>query len=128
MAKRKHKKVRTSGEVYLLQIWIGTIIYLKIGYTKRTARCRLIEVGTELLDQLGYFPKIKIVSKTVVSNPQAVEADLLEKTKEYRPTNLPFTFSGYSEIRCMDLNKLEVLYKECINKDYRVTLPDLISM
>ena len=128
MAKRKHKKVKTSGEVYILQIWVGDVSYFKVGHTKRTTRCRLIEIGTELLGQLGYFPKCKILRNVAVSTPTAVEADLLDRTKEYRPVNLPFTFSGISELRSIELSRLNVLYNECINKDYTIKQPNLISM
>lgn len=122
MAKRKGKKKprRTSGEVYLLQIWVGAIVYTKIGYTSRTARCRLVEIGTELLDQLGYWPKMKIVKNETVVNPTAVESELLATTKQHRPKDLGFSFSGESELRIMPLDELRILYADCIAKDYQI--------
>lgn len=130
MAKRKGKKKprRTSGEVYVLQIWIGTKVYHKVGHTKRTARCRLIEIGTELLGQLGYFPKSQIVTNKTVLHPEQVEADILEQTKQYRPKDLGFTFGGESEIREMDIDQLMIKYNECLVKDYVIKQPELVQM
>ena len=130
MAKRKGKKrpPKQEGEVYILKIWIGTKVYLKVGHTKRTARCRLVEIGTELLGQLGYFPKMSLVVNKVVLHPEQVEADILERTREYRPRELGFEFNGVSELRDMCVDQLMLRYNECIVTDYIIKPPELVQM
>ena len=128
MAKRNTKPKTNGGEVYILQIWIGNILYHKVGCTRRSARNRLIEIGTELMDQMQYFPKMRIVTNLRVTNPEAVEADILAQTKEHMPKDCPYTFSGWSEMRLMALDELQLIYDTCIAKDYPMAQPKLIEM
>jgi hypothetical protein len=128
MAKRKHKPRDTGGEVYILQIWLGNTMYHKVGHTKRTARKRLIEIGTELMEQVQYFPKMRIVTNIRVSNPEAVEKDLLDQTKEHMPKDCVYKFSGWSELRILSEDELMMLYNTCINKEHKISEPRKYGM
>lgn len=132
MAKRKKKQgPKQNGWVYILTIVIGNTVYKKIGTTNRTVRHRLLEVAGELHDNLGYIPVMQIVSEQQTMNNYQVEADLLKLTAEHRPKpgkELNDKFSGWSELRCMDLDKLKTLLAECLAKDYPVIQPTLIEM
>lgn len=125
--KRKNKKVKVDGELYTIKIWVGNDLYQKIGYTKRTARCRLVEIGMELMEQLQYWPKMQITNNKVIANPQEAETELLELTRKYMPTDHMFTFSGWSELRVMCPDKLQQMYDECISKKYEVAKRELIT-
>lgn len=133
MAKRRKNKPgpKQNGFVYLLSLVINNTVYYKIGTTNRTVRHRLLEVAGELHDNLGYIPVMAIVTEKQVLNNYQVETELLRLTAEHKPKpgkELNDTFSGYSEIRCMDLGKLKTLLAECVAKDYPTVQPTLIEM
>jgi len=130
MKRGKHKKRQSTvdGQVYVLKIWIGDVVYFKVGTTNRVAFSRLKEIGTELMQILGYWPKMKIVMDRFTKNNYQVEAEVLRLTKTSTPKTVLPEFSGCTELRCMDEVELIKVYNECMSKDYPATQTQLIEM
>lgn len=117
MAKTKYYDNKV---IYCLAIWIGEIRVFKVGTTSRTALSRLKEIGTELMTQLGYWPKMKIMMehKHIETN-YAVEAAILAETKECLVgSDLCPEFSGRSELRAIEYDRLVDIYSRCLNGKY----------
>lgn len=106
--------------IYLIAIWIGEYQVYKVGTTSRTALCRLKEIGAELMVQLGYWPKMKIMMehKHIETN-YAVEAAILAETKEHVVKSyLCPEFSGRSELRALEYDRLVDVYTRCLRGKY----------
>ena len=106
--------------IYLIAIWIGECKVYKVGTTSRTALSRLREIGAELMDQLGYWPKMQIMMehKHIETN-YAVEAAILAETKEHKVReDLCPEFSGRSELRALEYMELVAIYTRCLNGKY----------
>lgn len=106
--------------IYLIAIWIGECKVYKVGTTSRTALSRLREIGAELMDQLGYWPKMQIMMehKHIETN-YAVEAAILAETKEYKVReDLCPEFSGRTELRALEYMELVAIYTRCLNGKY----------
>lgn len=117
MAKAKYYDNKV---IYLIAIWIGEYKVYKVGTTSRTALSRLKEIGTELMNQLGYWPKMQIMMehKHIETN-YAVEAAILAETKAcvVREELCP-EFSGRTELRAMEYMELVAVYSRCLNGKY----------
>lgn len=117
MAKAKYYDNKV---IYLIAIWIGEYQVYKVGTTSRTALSRLKEIGTELMGQLGYWPKMKIMMehKHIETN-YAVEAAILAETKTcIVRSDLCPDFSGRTELRAMEYSELANVYSRCLNGKY----------
>lgn len=106
--------------IYLIAIWIGEHQVYKVGTTSRTALSRLKEIGTELMDQLGYWPKMKIMMEhRHIETNYAVEAAILAETKDSTvQSELCPDFSGRSELRALEYSRLVEVYTRCLNGKY----------
>lgn len=117
MAKTKYYDNKV---IYLIAIWIGDMKVFKVGTTGRTALSRLKEIGTELMSQLGYWPKMQIMMehKHIETN-YAVEAAILAETKHSCVAgDLCPEFSGRTELRAMEYLELVAVYTRCLNGKY----------
>lgn len=117
MAKAKYYDNKV---IYCLAIWIGEVQIFKVGTTSRTALSRLKEIGTELMAQLGYWPRMKIMMehKHIETN-YAVEAAILAETKTCLVSeDICPDFSGRSELRAIEYDKLVEIYARCLNGKY----------
>lgn len=106
--------------IYCLAIWIGEVQIFKVGTTSRTALSRLKEIGTELMTQLGYWPRMKIMMehKHIETN-YAVEAAILAETKTCLVSEgICPDFSGRSELRAIEYDRLVEIYARCLNGKY----------
>ena len=106
--------------IYCLAIWIGEVQIFKVGTTSRTALSRLKEIGTELMAQLGYWPRMKIMMehKHIETN-YAVEAAILAETKTCLVSEgICPDFSGRSELRAIEYDRLVEIYARCLNGKY----------
>lgn len=117
MAKAKYYDNKV---IYCLAIWIGEMQVFKVGTTSRTALSRLKEIGTELMAQLGYWPRMKIMMehKHIETN-YAVEAAILTETKTCLVSeDICPDFSGRSELRAIEYDRLVDIYSRCLNGKY----------
>lgn len=117
MAKAKYYDNKV---IYCLAIWIGEAQVFKVGTTSRTALSRLKEIGTELMAQLGYWPRMKIMMehKHIETN-YAVEAAILAETKTCLVSEgICPDFSGRSELRAIEYDRLVEIYARCLNGKY----------
>lgn len=117
MAKAKYYDNKV---IYCLAIWIGEVQIFKVGTTSRTALSRLKEIGTELMAQLGYWPRMKIMMehKHIETN-YAVEAAILAETKTCLVSEgICPDFSGRSELRAIEYDRLVEIYARCLNGKY----------
>lgn len=117
MAKAKYYDNKV---IYCLAIWIGEVQIFKVGTTSRTALSRLKEIGTELMAQLGYWPRMKIMMehKHIETN-YAVEAAILAETKTCLVSeDICPDFSGHSELRAIEYDRLVEIYVRCLNGKY----------
>lgn len=117
MAKAKYYDNKV---IYCLAIWIGEMQVFKVGTTSRTALSRLKEIGTELMTQLGYWPRMKIMMehKHIETN-YAVEAAILAETKTCLVSeDICPDFSGRSELRAIEYDRLVEVYARCLNGKY----------
>lgn len=117
MAKAKYYDNKV---IYCLAIWIGEVQIFKVGTTSRTALSRLKEIGTELMTQLGYWPRMKIMMehKHIETN-YAVEAAILAETKTCLVSEgICPDFSGRSELRAIEYDRLVEIYARCLNGKY----------
>ena len=106
--------------IYLIAIWIGEYQVYKVGTTSRTALSRLKEIGAELMGQLGYWPKMQIMMEhRHIETNYAVEAAILAETKGHVVrSDLCPEFSGRSELRALEYDRLVEVYTRCLNGKY----------
>ena len=106
--------------IYLIAIWIGEYHVYKVGTASRTALSRLKEIGAELMGQLGYWPKMKIMMEhRHIETNYAVEAAILAETKDSLVrSDLCPEFSGRTELRALEYGRLVEVYTRCLNGKY----------
>ena len=133
MAKRKitKERLRINGWVYIMSITIQGKSYKKIGTTNRTPRHRLLEIAGEIFDAIGYIPVMTIVTAKQTQNNYVVEKAILDQTIKHKPGSdcvLWDKFNGFGEMRSIDKDVLVAIYTECLNKDYPVIQPTLVTI
>lgn len=112
MAKKDWVKNRQTwdGFVYIVKIHsIDKVVY-KVGTTNRTVKTRILEIAGELMEVLGFIPKMELLRQKQTKDNYAIEAAVLNKTQQHRCNLGLREWAGESELRSMPEMELLDVY------------------
>ena len=117
--KRRYKapRKRDKGVVYIIKIFMGNKVYIKIGATGRVLRQRVLEIIDSIYLVAKVFPKVVVLKEGVAKSYYEVEAKLHSKYRANK-VSVDDRISGHSEFFIFeDTVDLFATYTELITLD-----------
>jgi hypothetical protein len=119
MAKRKRKASagpKTKHRLYVIKFWLdnGDVVH-KIGYTSKSAECRLLQILGSFLQVYGYSPRAKVIQHELVKGGYGAE-QALHKVFSNDRYSVDEGISGYTEFFKLDSDKLTIEYWKAIGE------------